>query len=249
MAVRGCDGRASPRSLGASGVPFRRRAGRPLHLRGPARRHRHGVRPRRRDDARRRRRTSSRRRSTPPTGARSCRAVDDPGYIDGAAPRSSTSTTCGLVVPLTDLDHRVLAAQRDAARRARAAPRPGRRSALCEDKYAAHRFFDAHGIADAADLAPGRAARTTSPFPVLVKARRGFGSRHIYRAADRARARLLPRLHDGRVDGAAGLRGRGVLDRRLLRPRRPLPERDPAHDDRVEGRRVDQGHDDQGRAS
>ena len=39
---------------------------------------------------------------------------------------------------------------------------------------------------------------------------------------------------------------RGVLDRRLLRPRGPLPERDPADDDRVQGRRVDQGHDDQG---
>ena len=58
------------------------------------------------------------------------------------------------------------------------------------------------------------------------------------------RARLLPPLHASGVDGPAGLRRRGVLDRRLLRHRRPLPERDPADDDRVQGRRVDQGDDD-----
>ena len=41
-----------------------------------------------------------------------------------------------------------------------------------------------------------------SPFPVLVKAREGFGSRHIYRAARPRRARVLPRPHDRAVDGA-----------------------------------------------
>ena len=43
--------------------------------------------------------------------------------------------------------------------------------------------------------------------------------------------------------------GRGVLDRRLLRLRGPLPRRDPPDDDRVEGRRIDQGHVDQGRGT
>ncbi len=38
--------------------------------------------------------------------------------------------------------------------------------------------------------------------------------------------------------------GAGVLDRPPVRPRRPLPQRDPAHDDRVARRRVDQGHGD-----
>src|SRR5205814_9363228 len=37
-----------------------------------------------------------------------------------------------------------------------------------------------------------------------------------------------------------------TLFRSLLRPRGPLSERDPAHDDRVQGRRIDKGHDDQG---
>src|SRR4029078_7295083 len=55
---------------------------------------------------------------------------------------------------------------------------------LCEDKYAAHAFFVEQGIATPAtwlpDALPGELR-----YPVLVKARRGFGSRHIYRAADR----------------------------------------------------------------
>ena len=38
---------------------------------------------------------------------------------------------------------------------------------------------------------------------MLVKARRGFGSRHIYRAADRAELDFFLALHDGRLDGAA----------------------------------------------
>ena len=55
-------------------------------------------------------------------------------------------------------------------------------------------------------------------------------------------ARLLPAPHARRIDGAGAVRRRGVLDRRLLRPRGTLPERHRAHDDPVEGRGVDQGH-------
>ena len=66
-------------------------------------------------------------------------------------------------------------------------------------------------------------------FPVLVKARHGFGSRHIYGCENaKPRLRVLPPLHAGRLVRAAGLPRRGVLDRRLLRLGRALPERDPA---------------------
>ena len=54
---------------------------------------------------------------------------------------------------------------------------------LCEDKYLAHRFFEERGIATPPTWLPNEAADDL-PFPVLVKARRGFGSRHIYRAND-----------------------------------------------------------------
>ena len=83
-------------------------------------------------------------------------------------------------------------------------------------------------------------------YPLLVKVREGFGSRHIYRAKDRAELDFF--LGYTTVDSFVQelLPGRGVLRRRLLRLREHLPERDPAHDDPVEGRRVDQGRVDQG---
>ena len=56
---------------------------------------------------------------------------------------------------------------------------------MCEDKLAAHRFFVEQGIASPPTWLPDEIPADLA-FPVLVKARRGFGSRHIYRAADRA---------------------------------------------------------------
>src|SRR5205085_4970397 len=58
------------------------------------------------------------------------------------------------------------------------------------------------------------------------------------------RARVLPRLHEGGLDGAGLLPWRGVLDRRVLRSRGAVPERRATDDDRVEGRRIDQRDDD-----
>jgi carbamoyl-phosphate synthase large subunit len=109
-------------------------------------------------------------------------AVDDPGYAPSL--RSLVeSHGVELIVPLADLDHRVLAAHRDAlgALVLLAGPET---ITLCEDKYAAHRFFEAHDVPS-----PPTWLRDELPaeleYPVLVKARRGFGSRHIYRANDR----------------------------------------------------------------
>ena len=62
-------------------------------------------------------------------------------------------------------------------------------------------FFEEQGIGSPPTWLPAELPDEL-PFPVLVKARKGFGSRHIYRADDQTRARLLPALHDGRLDGA-----------------------------------------------
>jgi carbamoyl-phosphate synthase large subunit len=108
--------------------------------------------------------------------------VDDPGYLDALRALVELHDAA-LVVPLADLDHRLLSEHRDALGALVLLPGPDTIS-LCEDKYKAHRFFERTGIPSpptwAADELPDELR-----FPVLVKARRGFGSRHIYRAADR----------------------------------------------------------------
>ena len=101
-----------------------------------------------------------------------------------------------LVVPLNDLDHPVLARERHAL-----APAllllPERRSANMSDKLEAHRFFVEHGIPSPRSWEPADVPED-SRFPLLVKARQGFGPPHLPRRRPRA-ARLLPPLHDGRV--------------------------------------------------
>ena len=115
---------------------------------------------------------------------------------------------------------RILARHRERARRARL-PARGRGGRADE-----RQIRDAPLPPGARDwLARRRGSRTscppTSPIPVLVKARRGFGvAQHLPRR-EPGGARLLPRAHPGGVVRAGGLRRRGVLDGRLLRPRRP----------------------------
>jgi carbamoyl-phosphate synthase large subunit len=108
-------------------------------------------------------------------------AVDDPGYIAALAAlvREHGAT---LVVPLADLDHRLLAAHRDDLGALVLLSGPDTIS-LCEDKYAGHCFFEREGIASPPTWLPADVPADVA-FPVLVKARRGFGSRHIFRAAD-----------------------------------------------------------------
>ena len=113
------------------------------------------------------------------------------------------------------------------------------------DKYLAHGALGRLGLASPPSWLP-EDLPTGLRFPVAVKAREGFGSRHIYVAKDRRGARVPPRSHAGPVVRPVLVPRRGVLDRRLLRLLGRLPERDPANDDRVQGRRIDQGHDDQG---
>jgi carbamoyl-phosphate synthase large subunit len=109
--------------------------------------------------------------------------VDDPGYLD-ALRELVALHDARLVVPLADLDHQLLAEHRDELAALVLLPGP-EAIRLCEDKFLAHLFFEERGIATPPTWTPDELPDDPR-FPVLVKARRGFGSRHIYRAADRA---------------------------------------------------------------
>jgi carbamoyl-phosphate synthase large subunit len=107
--------------------------------------------------------------------------VDDPGYGD-ALRALVAEHGVKLVVPLTDLDHRQLATADldDAIALVSGVETTDR----CSDKYLAHQFFTAEGIGSPPTWLPDELPDDV-PFPALVKARKGFGSRGIYRCADR----------------------------------------------------------------
>lgn len=110
--------------------------------------------------------------------------ITDPGYVDALA-ELIRDHGVRLVVPLNDLDHPVLS-------RARAELEPAvlllPDAEVCDrmsDKLEAHRFFVERGITSPQSWAP-EDVPGDARYPLLVKARQGFGSRHIYRAADRS---------------------------------------------------------------
>jgi carbamoyl-phosphate synthase large subunit len=108
--------------------------------------------------------------------------VADPGYVDTIAALVREHDV-RLVVPLNDLDHPVLSAARD---RLEPAVLLLPEAEVCErmsDKLEAHRFFLGHGIASPRSWAPDEVP-ADARYPLLVKARQGFGSRHIFRADD-----------------------------------------------------------------
>jgi carbamoyl-phosphate synthase large subunit len=108
--------------------------------------------------------------------------VDNPGYV-GELARLVAEYGVRLVVPLTDLDQAILAASREALAPALVlAPSP----VVCAtmgDKYLAHLFFEQHGIDTPRTWLPGDVP-ADARYPLLVKVREGFGSRHIYTARD-----------------------------------------------------------------
>jgi carbamoyl-phosphate synthase large subunit len=108
--------------------------------------------------------------------------VDDPGYVPQLAGLVEEHGV-DLVVPLTDLDQLVLARARDALGAPVLLP-PAEVAEQMGDKYLAHETFERHGIPSPASWLPEQLPAEI-PFPVAVKAREGFGSRHIYRANDR----------------------------------------------------------------
>ena len=108
--------------------------------------------------------------------------VDDPGYV-GALRDLVVAHGIKLIVPLTDLDHGVLARGRDELGALVLLPAPELVDALA-DKWLAHVMFEENGIGSPPTWLPD-ALPDDLPFPVLVKARRGFGSRGIYRCRNR----------------------------------------------------------------
>jgi carbamoyl-phosphate synthase large subunit len=89
-----------------------------------------------------------------------------------------------VIVPLTDLDQVTLAESRDELRTLVLLPDAETVERL-GDKYLAHVLFEERGIESPPTWLPN-GVPDDAPFPLLVKARHGFGSRHIYRAEDRA---------------------------------------------------------------
>jgi carbamoyl-phosphate synthase large subunit len=108
---------------------------------------------------------------------------DDPQYI----PRLREIVVVhdvGLIVPVTDIDQGVVSARREELGAPVLLPDDDvvRRTA---DKYLAHVVLEEHGIASPPTWLP-KALPDELPFPLLVKARSGYGSRNIFRARDRA---------------------------------------------------------------
>jgi carbamoyl-phosphate synthase large subunit len=88
-----------------------------------------------------------------------------------------------LVVPLTDLDQRLLAAAREGLDALLLLSQEHVVEAMA-DKYLAHQAFQARGVPSPPTWLPADVP-DDAPYPLLVKAREGFGSRHIYRAETR----------------------------------------------------------------
>jgi carbamoyl-phosphate synthase large subunit len=109
--------------------------------------------------------------------------IDHPDYVDALRELVALHDV-RLVVPLTDLDHLVLDAAREKLGDALVLVPAAETIERCSDKFLAHGFFGSAGIGSPATWLPDELPQEL-PFPVLVKARKGFGSRHIYRAHDR----------------------------------------------------------------
>jgi carbamoyl-phosphate synthase large subunit len=108
--------------------------------------------------------------------------VDDPGYVAALA-RVVAEHDVRLVVPLTDLDQEIVSAARDALAPALVLAPPPDVCRTMGDKYLAHRFFEDHGIPSPRTWLPDDVP-ADARYPLLVKVREGFGSRHIYQAND-----------------------------------------------------------------
>jgi carbamoyl-phosphate synthase large subunit len=110
--------------------------------------------------------------------------IDDSSYVPTLAGLREEHDV-RLVVPLNDLDFPVLASARDQLAPALVLLPEPEVSARMSDKLEAHRFFVANGIPSPRSWAPEEVPDDVR-YPVLVKAREGFGSRNIHRAANRA---------------------------------------------------------------
>jgi carbamoyl-phosphate synthase large subunit len=110
--------------------------------------------------------------------------IDDPDYLSSLRALVQEHDV-RLIVPLTDLDQVLLARSRDELSGALVLLPDAETVERLEDKYLAHVLFEERGLASPPTWLPGNVPDDAG-FPLLVKARHGFGSRHIYRAADPA---------------------------------------------------------------
>jgi carbamoyl-phosphate synthase large subunit len=108
--------------------------------------------------------------------------IADPEYVPTLV-RLRDEHDVRLFVPLNDLDFPVLARRRDELAPALVLLPDADASARMSDKLDAHHFFVANGIPSPRSWAPEDVPEDAR-FPVLVKAREGFGSRNIHRATD-----------------------------------------------------------------
>ena len=106
--------------------------------------------------------------------------VDDPEY-PAALGELIRMHDVRLIVPLTDLDQHLLTEHRDEIAPAIPLVPDGDVVEATRDKYRAHRLFEERGIDSPPTWLPDELPDDLA-YPVLVKARRGFGSRHIFRA-------------------------------------------------------------------
>jgi carbamoyl-phosphate synthase large subunit len=88
-----------------------------------------------------------------------------------------------LVVPVTDIDQSIVAQEREKLAPALLLAPPYDVVATMADKYVAHELFVAKGIPSPRTWLPEEVPGDAR-YPLLVKIREGFGSRHIYRATD-----------------------------------------------------------------
>ena len=109
-------------------------------------------------------------------------AVLDEGYVPALRDLVEEHGV-SLVVPLTDIDQRQLAPARDELDALLLLPQEDVVATMA-DKYLSHLAFEARGIPSPPTWLPADLP-DDAPYPLLLKAREGFGSRHIYRAETR----------------------------------------------------------------
>jgi carbamoyl-phosphate synthase large subunit len=119
---------------------------------------------------------ADRRASAPPFG--------DDGYVPALAGLVAEQEV-SLVLPLADGDQLTLARSRGAFGDALVLLPEPEVVERTNDKYLAHVFFEEHGIDSPPTWLPEDVPGALE-YPVLVKARFGFGSRNIFRADDEA---------------------------------------------------------------
>jgi carbamoyl-phosphate synthase large subunit len=109
--------------------------------------------------------------------------ADDANYIPNIV-QIVDEQEVSLIVPLADIDMSVLAERRDELGALLLLPE-AEVVERTNDKYLAHLFFEEQGIASPGSWLPDELPAAPS-FPVLIKPRRGFGSRNIFLARDGA---------------------------------------------------------------